>query len=46
LIAHHREDIDGSGAAPLPKGLSEEKILLAMTPIKDVDSFHPYNDGN
>lgn len=30
---------------PLPKHLNEEKILLAIDPKKDVDSFHPYNVG-
>lgn len=30
---------------PLPKQLNEEKILLAIDPKKDVDSFHPYNVG-
>lgn len=30
---------------PLPKHLDEEKILLAISPKKDVDSFHPYNVG-
>ena len=30
---------------PLPKHLNEEKILLAIDPRKDVDSFHPYNVG-
>lgn len=30
---------------PLPKHLNEEKILLAIDPEKDVDSFHPYNVG-
>ena len=26
---------------PLPKHISEEKILLAINPNKDVDGFHP-----
>ncbi len=30
---------------PLPKHLDEKKILLAIDPKKDVDSFHPYNVG-
>ena len=30
---------------PLPKGLSEEKVLLHISPEKDVDAFHPYNVG-
>ena len=31
---------------PLPKHINEEKILLAITPEKDVDGFHPVNVGN
>lgn len=30
---------------PLPKGISEEKIIQAIHPDKDVDGFHPYNIG-
>jgi len=30
---------------PLPKGLSETKILQAINPVKDVDAFHPENVG-
>ena len=30
---------------PLPKHLDEEKILLKISPNKDVDAFHPYNVG-
>jgi methylenetetrahydrofolate dehydrogenase (NADP+)/methenyltetrahydrofolate cyclohydrolase len=30
---------------PLPKGLSEERVLLRIAPEKDVDAFHPYNVG-
>lgn len=30
---------------PLPKHLDEKKILLAITPTKDVDAFHPVNVG-
>ena len=30
---------------PLPDGLDEKKILLAIDPAKDVDCFHPYNVG-
>jgi len=26
---------------PLPKGISEEKVKLAITPDKDIDGFHP-----
>ena len=39
-------DIDGYIVQlPLPKHISEEKILLAIDPKKDVDGFHPYNLG-
>ncbi len=30
---------------PLPKHISEEKLLLAIDPKKDVDGFHPINFG-
>jgi methylenetetrahydrofolate dehydrogenase (NADP+) / methenyltetrahydrofolate cyclohydrolase len=30
---------------PLPKHISETKILRAVSPLKDVDGFHPYNVG-
>ena len=31
---------------PLPKHIDEEKVLLAISPGKDVDGFHPENVGN
>ncbi len=31
---------------PLPKHINEEKIILAISPKKDVDGFHPENVGN
>ena len=31
---------------PLPKHINEEKILLAISPEKDVDGFHPVSVGN
>lgn len=31
---------------PLPKQIDENKILLAISPEKDVDGFHPVNVGN
>lgn len=31
---------------PLPRQISEEKIILSIDPIKDVDCFHPENVGN
>ena len=30
---------------PLPRGLDQDKILLAVDPAKDVDGFHPENLG-
>ncbi len=30
---------------PLPDHINETKILRAVTPLKDVDGFHPYNVG-
>ena len=30
---------------PLPKHIDENKILLAIDPMKDVDGFHPVNVG-
>lgn len=30
---------------PLPKGIDEHKVLLQISPDKDVDGFHPYNIG-
>ena len=30
---------------PLPKHIDEQKVLLSIDPIKDVDGFHPTNFG-
>lgn len=39
-------DVDGFIVQlPLPKHISEEKVLLAINPDKDVDGFHPTNVG-
>lgn len=41
-----REDIDGILVQlPLPQGLDEEAVLMAISPEKDVDGFHPLNMG-
>lgn len=41
-----REDVDGILVQlPLPKGLDEEAVLMAISPAKDVDGFHPMNMG-
>ncbi len=31
---------------PLPKHINKEKIINAISPLKDVDGFHPINVGN
>lgn len=31
---------------PLPEHIDEEKVLLTISPAKDVDGFHPENVGN
>jgi methylenetetrahydrofolate dehydrogenase (NADP+)/methenyltetrahydrofolate cyclohydrolase len=31
---------------PLPKHISEKKVILSISPLKDVDGFHPLNVGN
>ena len=31
---------------PLPKHISEERVINAISPAKDVDGFHPINVGN
>lgn len=31
---------------PLPKHISEQKVIEAISPMKDVDGFHPISAGN
>lgn len=31
---------------PLPRHINEEKVIMAISPEKDVDGFHPVNMGN
>ena len=31
---------------PLPKHIDDEKVIMAISPKKDVDGFHPVNVGN
>lgn len=31
---------------PLPKHINEEKVIMAISPSKDVDGFHPVSVGN
>ncbi|ATC60594.1 bifunctional methylenetetrahydrofolate dehydrogenase/methenyltetrahydrofolate cyclohydrolase [Pseudolactococcus raffinolactis] len=48
LIAQLNQDNKWHGILvqlPLPAHISEEKILLAIDPDKDVDGFHPTNMG-
>ena len=42
-----RDDIDGILVQlPLPPQVDTKRILLAVSPAKDVDGFHPCNVGN
>lgn len=44
---NERKDVNGILVQlPLPKHLNEEEVLLAISPLKDVDGFHPENVGN
>ena len=43
---NNRSDVDGILVQlPLPKSISEEAVLTAIAPQKDVDGFHPMNVG-
>lgn len=49
IIAELNDRTDVNGILvqlPLPKHFNEEEILLAISPLKDVDGFHPENVGN
>lgn len=48
LIEGLNEKADVNGILvqlPLPKHIDEEKVLNAISPLKDVDGFHPMNVG-
>ncbi|PCR99288.1 bifunctional methylenetetrahydrofolate dehydrogenase/methenyltetrahydrofolate cyclohydrolase [Lactococcus fujiensis] len=48
LIDQYNQDEQWNGILvqlPLPAHISEEKVLLAIDPKKDVDGFHPMNMG-
>ncbi len=48
LIADLNKKTDVNGILvqlPLPKHISEEKVLDSISPLKDVDGFHPQNVG-
>ncbi len=43
---NHNDDIDGLLVQlPLPKQISEEKVIETIHPSKDVDGFHPISMG-
>ena len=43
---NNQEDLDGYIVQlPLPKHIDETKVLMAISPDKDVDGFHPCNLG-
>jgi len=44
---NHRDEIDGILVQlPLPAHVDAKRVLLAVSPEKDVDGFHPVNVGN
>ncbi|HLJ89176.1 MAG TPA: bifunctional methylenetetrahydrofolate dehydrogenase/methenyltetrahydrofolate cyclohydrolase FolD [Candidatus Angelobacter sp.] len=46
-VLNQRDDIDGILVQlPLPKHVDSRKVLLAVSPEKDVDGLHPVNVGN
>lgn len=48
LIEKLNNDLNVNGILvqlPLPKHINEKNILLKISPLKDVDGFHPYNIG-
>ena len=48
LIDKLNKDKDVNGILvqlPLPSHIDEKKVLLNISPLKDVDGFHPYNLG-
>lgn len=43
---NHDNNIDGILVQlPLPKHISEQKVIETISPLKDVDGFHPVNVG-
>lgn len=41
-----RKDVNGILVQlPLPEHICEDKVLLSISPLKDVDGFHPWNVG-
>jgi methylenetetrahydrofolate dehydrogenase (NADP+)/methenyltetrahydrofolate cyclohydrolase len=44
---NQRDDIDAILVQlPLPEHVDAKKVLLAVSPVKDVDGFHPFNIGS
>jgi methylenetetrahydrofolate dehydrogenase (NADP+) / methenyltetrahydrofolate cyclohydrolase len=44
---NNNTDVDGILVQlPLPKHISEEKVIQSINPAKDVDGFHPVSVGN
>lgn len=44
---NHRDEIDGILVQlPLPSQVDSKRVLLVVSPEKDVDGFHPVNVGN
>src|SRR5215472_5053535 len=44
---NRRPEIDGILVQlPLPPQVDSKRVLLAVSPDKDVDGFHPFNVGN
>ena len=49
LIEDLNRDMDVDGILvqlPVPKHISDEKVIMAIDPSKDVDGFHPVNVGH
>ena len=43
---HNRADVNGILVQlPLPKHIDEDKVIKAISPLKDVDGFHPQSVG-
>jgi methylenetetrahydrofolate dehydrogenase (NADP+)/methenyltetrahydrofolate cyclohydrolase len=46
VALNERDDIDGILVqSPLPEGINEPAITMTIHPTKDVDGFHPFNQG-
>lgn len=48
VIAHYNQEVTCHGILvqlPLPKQIDTDAVLLAISPEKDVDGFHPLNMG-